>query len=125
MRKQLIITANHILCLYVSTQSPQLFLFVNYIIKVYARNWFEIKSQPSFVRHLYNVIFYCCNLPEEIRLSVHDKLKNNAYFGHIENIIISILTSVNMTKKYAANRILHFEVIHSSNIYQGELIIIT
>ena len=70
-------------------------ILVNYLINVYARCWFEIKSQPSFVNgscHLYNIIIYYRNLPEEIRLIVQDNISNNAYFAHSKNILISMLT---------------------------------
>jgi len=65
-------TANRILRLYISKQNPEkhLVTLVNYIVKVYAPIWFEIKSKPSCTdgsHHLFRMIHYSRYLSTELK----------------------------------------------------------
>ena len=55
--------------------------FVNYIVKVYATIWFEIKSKPSFTDGSHH--------PFRI---VDPVIQRNSYFAHPENLLIAMAT---------------------------------
>jgi len=89
-------TANRILRLYISTKEPSqnLKLITEYVIKVYAPSWFEIKSKPSCQHgsnHFFGIIEKSRFLPEHIKNIIYSALQRNGYFAHPENILISML----------------------------------
>ncbi|KAK4883922.1 hypothetical protein RN001_000193 [Aquatica leii] len=63
-------TANRLLRLYISTKNPSynLTILTEYVMKVYAPTWFEIKIRPSY-----------------------PVLQRNGYFGHPENLLLAML----------------------------------
>ena len=61
-------------------------------MKVYAPMWFAIKSKPSCKdgsKHLWMTIHY---LPLELRAIVDRVIQRNGFFGHPENILLSMIT---------------------------------
>lgn len=94
-------TANRILRHYVSQEKPSknLVTLVNFIIKVYAPMWFSIKSREN-VRmgpiHLFNYIKSVReNFDQKIQSIIFKVVKNNSYFAHPENILLTMLTDSN------------------------------
>src|SRR6218665_2591838 len=90
-------TANRILRLYISKENPDkhLVTLVNYIVKMYAPLWFEIKSKPSCIggsRHLFHVIHYSRYLSTELKRIVDPVRQRNSYFAHPENLLIAMAT---------------------------------
>lgn len=88
--------ANRILRVYVTTTKPSqnLKVIVEYVIKVYAPTLFEIKRYPSCVNgpiHLFQLIKRSRFLPPEIRRHVDVVLGNNAYFAHLENLLLAMI----------------------------------
>jgi hypothetical protein len=89
--------ANRILRLYVSTESPsdKLVTIVTFIVKVYAPMWFEIKINPSCkngAKHLWQTIRKSRYLSDELKALIDPVIQRNAYFGHHENILLSMIT---------------------------------
>lgn len=90
-------TANRILRLYISTADPteNLIILAEFIMKVYAPMWFTIKCDPSCLsgaKHLHKSIQLSRYLPTDVRKIVDNVIKRNAFFGHHENILLSMLT---------------------------------
>lgn len=89
-------TANRILRLYVASTSlsTELVLLTDYVLRVYAPVWFYIKLEPQCymgARHLWRLIQLSRFLSETDRLVVDKCIQRNAFFGHPENILISML----------------------------------
>lgn len=90
-------TANRILRLYISSENPSLSLttLTEYIMNVYAPMWFSIKSQPTCkdgAKHLLRTIHLSRYLDKELRDIVDAVIQRNGFFGHHENILLSMLT---------------------------------
>lgn len=90
-------TANRILRLYVATTdaSSNLQILTEYVVKVYAVTWFQIKSQPSCTegaKHLFEIIKLSRFLPENLRDIVNPVIQRNGYFSHPENVLLAMLT---------------------------------
>ena len=88
--------ANRLLRLYVSTLNPpeNLQIIAEYIMKVYAPTWFNIKLRPQCfygAQHLWNVMRLSRYLPDNVRKVVDKCLQHNGYFGHPENILLAMI----------------------------------
>lgn len=104
-------TANRILRLYVATLQPHphLVILANYIVKVYAPMWFEIKLKSSVffgAKHLHKTIKLSRYLPDNLKAIIDPVLQRNGYFGHTENILLAMLADDKMhIRKLAYHRI--------------------
>lgn len=88
--------ANRLLRLYVSTKNPsqKLILLANFVIKVYAPTWFEIKLKPAVKDgpvHFFNIIRKCQYLPDNLKCMVQKVLQRNGFFAHSENILLAMI----------------------------------
>lgn len=88
--------SNRILRLYISTCEPseQLQSIVEYIMKVYAPVWFYIKAQPLLkdgAHHIYKLIKFSMDLPENVKAITDPVIERNAYFSHPENLLLAML----------------------------------
>ncbi|KAF2889984.1 hypothetical protein ILUMI_16189, partial [Ignelater luminosus] len=98
---------NRILRLDISTSnhSNELKLLAEYCVKVYALVWFQIKTNPT-----------CKDVPKyfwklikssECKLIVDPVIERNAYFAHLETLLLLMLSDENRTlRELAAKRIL-------------------
>jgi hypothetical protein len=89
-------TANRILRLYVSTSDPSdtLKSIVLFIMKVYVPSWFEIKvnsSSQDGVRNLFKTVQSLQKMNQETKDIVAPVIQRNAYFAHVENILLCML----------------------------------
>ena len=89
-------TANRILILFVSTNEPSEILkkIVEYIMKVYAPIWFEIKANSSSQNgalHLFNTIQRTQTLSSDIQDIVPPIIQRNAYYAHPEKLLICMI----------------------------------
>lgn len=89
--------ANRVLRLYVSTEKPShnLTTVVTYILRVYAPMWFAIKNSPSCkngAKHLWQTIVRSRYLSDDLKAVVDPVIQRNAYFGHPENLLLSMIT---------------------------------
>lgn len=89
-------TANSILRLYVATDNPSvnLKILTEFVLKVYAPMWFQIKAKPDCIygaKHLFDTIKMSRYLPECLKQVVDPVIQRNGYFGHSENILIGML----------------------------------
>ena len=89
-------TANRLLHLYVSTSQPSqsLVTLAEYIIKVYAPLWFEIKLKPQCyygATHLWKAIHLSRFLPSIERDVVDKCIQQNGYYGHPENVLLNMM----------------------------------
>lgn len=89
-------TANRLLRLYISTANPteNLTTLVTFILKVYSPMWFFIKTMPSCIygaKHVFKTIELCHYLSDDLKNIVHKVINRNGFFGHPENIILSML----------------------------------
>lgn len=89
-------TANRILRVYVATTDPceSLKILAEFVIKVYSRMWFEIKTQPKLeygARHLWKLIQVSRDFPKNVTSIINKVIQDNAYFAHPENLLISML----------------------------------
>lgn len=87
--------ANRTLRLYISevTPSEELKMLVNYIMKVYAPAWFEIKRHPSVKFgpvHFFKVVHSSRQLPDNVKQIIDPVIQRNAFFCHPENMLISM-----------------------------------
>lgn len=88
--------ANRVLRLYVSTESPSesLITLTEFIVKVYAFTWFEIKASPHVKdapKHLLGMIKRSSYLPEHLQIVVRNVIQRNGFFAHSENILLAML----------------------------------
>lgn len=89
-------TANRVLRLYVATKEPSenLQILAEFIVKVYAVCWFEIKSSWSCKdgsRHLFNMIRRSRYLPGHLKKVIDPVIKRNGYYAHSENLLIAMI----------------------------------
>ena len=89
-------TANRILRLYVSTSNPTetLKMIVNFILKLYSPMWFIIKKNSKVLNaaiNLFETVKRAQMMDESIQQIIKPVIKNNAYFGHPENILLVML----------------------------------
>ncbi|XP_050308327.1 uncharacterized protein LOC126744782 [Anthonomus grandis grandis] len=105
-------TANRILRLYVATIHPteNLCHLAQFIVKVYAPVWFQIKTHPSCKdgsRNLWKLIQNSRYLSKELRDVIDPVIQRNAYFFHPENLLLAMLTDEQKNiMELAARRIL-------------------
>lgn len=90
-------TANRVLRLYVATEDPSknLQILTTFVVKVYARMWFEIKTQPRLengANHLWKMISFSRELPDNVKNIIDKVIQDNAYFAHPENLLLTMLT---------------------------------
>ena len=104
-------TAIRILRIYVSEKNPsgELKTLSTFIMHVYAKLWFSIKSQWSCVMgscHLFEMIRLTRYLDKNLRTIVDKVIQNNGYFAHQENILLAMLFDKDCTiRKVACQRI--------------------
>ncbi len=89
-------TANRVLRLYVGTEQPttELKQLAKFVIKVYARLWFSIKSQSSCKYgglHVWEMIHCSRYLDESLKQVIDPVIQRNAYFAHPENLLLCML----------------------------------
>ena len=89
-------TANRILRLYVSTVSPTaaLLLLTDYILQVYAPVWFSVKLESQCykgAKHLWLMASLSRFLPPEARSVVDQCIQRNGFYGHPENVLLSMV----------------------------------
>ena len=102
---------NKILRLYVSSTSPstELEVLTNYVLRVYAPVWFYVKLEPQCymgARHLWRLIQLSRFLCENDRLVVDKCIQRNAFFGHTESILLSMLVDDRKEIRELAARII-------------------
>ncbi|CAG9834995.1 unnamed protein product [Diabrotica balteata] len=90
-------TTNRILCLYIGTMdsSEELQELVDYITKVYAPVWFHIKGQLSCEmgpKHIFKSIQYSRCLSDKVKTVVVPVIQRNAFFAHLENLLLAMIT---------------------------------
>jgi hypothetical protein len=64
-------------------------------MKVYAPMWFDVKINPSCgegAKHLFRMISRTREFSVEVRQVIEPVIERNAYFAHMENLILSLLT---------------------------------
>lgn len=88
--------ASRILRLYIATENPsrKLNILATYIMRVYVPMYFNIKYKSSAVYgsvHFSKFIIYSQYLPKDLLPLIQNVFKNNSYFAHPENIILSML----------------------------------
>jgi hypothetical protein len=89
-------TANRVLRLYIATEQPttELKQLAEFVIKVYARLWFSIKTKSSCkygAFHVWEMIHYSRYLDESMKQVIHPVIQRNAYFAHPENLLLCML----------------------------------
>ena len=89
--------ANRVLRFYIATEKPSenLKTIAQFVLKVYAPMWFTIKSKPSCKdgsKHLWMQMNRSRYLPDDIKTVVDPVIQRNGYFGHPENILLTMLT---------------------------------
>ena len=90
--------ACRILRFYVSqlNQTRNLCLITEFAIKVYFQSWFDIKAIKKLTdgsKNLYNMIVRInCLSDKKIKDICYNVLKNNSFFAHGENILVSMLS---------------------------------
>ena len=89
-------TANRVLRLYVATLNPtaELKQLSEFVIKVYARVWFCIKTKPSCKYggvHVWQMIQFSRYLTDPLKQVIDPVIQRNAYFAHPENLLLCII----------------------------------
>lgn len=89
--------ANRILRLYVGTEKPSrnLEILAEYIVKVYAPVWFDIKCHPSCkdgAKHVLKTIHASRYLNEDLKAVIDPVIQRNSYFAHPENILLAMIS---------------------------------
>lgn len=89
-------TANRILRAYIAIKnpSPSLKILTEYILRVYAKVWFLVKTVPfctSGALHLWKLIQYSRYLSDELKAVVDPVIQRNGFYGHPENIILNMI----------------------------------
>lgn len=89
-------TANRILRLYVSSKNPStnLCIITEFVMRVYAPIWIKIKQKPSCIigpKHLLNMIKMSRYMSNNELKIIDPVIQRNAYFGHPENVLLTML----------------------------------
>ena len=92
-------TGNRILRMYIGSENPipKLITLATFVIRVYAPMWFCIKGHSSCengARHLFSTILRSRYLPKNLLTVIDPVIQGNGYFGHSENLLLSMLTDV-------------------------------
>lgn len=100
-------TASRILRLYVSKQNPSQALqkLVQFIVQVYVPFWFLVKTRPQAIhgsRNVHKYITWLRDMPEDVQTVVRKSIKNNAYFFHPENILLTMITDSDRMVRFKA-----------------------
>lgn len=90
-------TAYRILSVYVGTEglSDNLKTLVEFILKVYACLWLQIKTQPTCnygARHTWKSFSLTRYLGDNLKTVVEPVIQRNAYLTHPENMLLSMIT---------------------------------
>ena len=93
-------TANLILRLFVATKEPSdnLRKISEYIVKIYAPIWFNIKFNASLEHghhHLYKAIKLTQNLSEQVKEIFYPVMQRNVFYSHPENLLMSMINDEN------------------------------
>lgn len=79
---------------------------VNFIIKVYAPIWFEIRKNQSFEMGPEIIFKYIKlvreNMPPQISRIIYNVIDRNSYFGHAENVLVTMLADSDPTIRQKA-----------------------
>lgn len=108
--------ANRILRLYVSSVKPSknLRTLTQFVVKVYAPVWFEIKSKPTCrhgTLHLWSLIYKSRIFDSAIKNIIDPVIQRNGYFAHQENILLAMITDGRQhIRELALRRVLKFKV---------------
>ena len=99
--------ANRILRSYISEPKPSegLKLLVEFILKVYASQWFSIRKNKSVKdgsRHFFKTIELTRYLPSDYLEVVNESIRRNAYFAMPENILLSMMTDEDVNVRQEA-----------------------
>ena len=83
--------------LYVATSEPseQLKTLATHIVRVYAPIWFNIKTKTlckDAAEYLWSTIYLSRYLPAELKQIVDPVIQRNGFFGHPENILLTMIT---------------------------------
>lgn len=68
---------------------------VTFIVTVYASMWISIKTKQNCnygAKHLHKTILLSRYLPEHLKAIVDPVIQRNGFFGHAENMLLSMLT---------------------------------
>ncbi|CAH1109748.1 unnamed protein product [Psylliodes chrysocephalus] len=89
--------ANRILHLYIGSKCPSTNLktIAEFVVKVYAPVWFDIKRKSSCCdggRHVFRMIQLSRYLNNELKVVIDPVIKRNAYFCHPENLLLAMLS---------------------------------
>ena len=92
--------ANRICRLYISTEDPEenLQTMTNFIIFYFAPSWFDIKHHSSICNGPKNFFRNAQRLNElssSVQTIVKPVLERNAYFAHVENVLLAMLVDDN------------------------------
>lgn len=93
-----LVPASKILRVYMSSSKPSRNLkeVVNFILKVYLPSWFWIKINPSFTngaKHVHRLLTFARkSLSSDTWTIVCEKIYNNSYFLHSENVLLAMIT---------------------------------
>lgn len=116
---------NRILRLYISSENPSdnLVTLATFVVKVYAPMWFYIKQDSSCfsgANHLWRTITLSRYLPTELKRIIDPVIQRNAYFGHCENILISMLADHRHSiRELGARRILKARKQSSQSVHKN------
>ena len=105
-------TANRILRIYVTFENPSTYLKIlcYYIINVYARTWYSVKSRPPFYQapiHIRNMINNAKIINYTCIINILFKVVNyNSYALHSKNIICAMLTDTRNEVRFRAVKII-------------------
>lgn len=104
-------TANRILRLYIATNNPSenLKSLAEFIIRVYAPTWFQIKMKPQFFngpKHLWFMINSPRYMPDHLKQIIDPVIQRGGYFAHPENLLAAMLLDERkVIRKLALQRI--------------------
>jgi hypothetical protein len=120
-------TANRILRYYVGCKEPSdnLKIIVEFIMKVYSKMWFTIRNKPyctEGARNLWMTIKLSRYLSSDLKKIVDPVIKRNGYFGHPENILLSMISDTRpRVRKLGLRRIMKSREAKSTTIRRFEI----
>lgn len=89
-------TANRVLRLFIGVKNPSenLIQIVHFIMKSYMPTWFDIKISKHFTdgpKHVFKAIQTTRYLPEDLIKVINPVIQRNAYFAHLENLLLTMI----------------------------------
>ena len=101
------------------SQTQDLKVLVNFIMKVYIPFWFKVKTEKSIkdgAKHIHYFITVTRYLAKKYKDIIDPVIARNAYFAHPENVLLSMISDSRINvRQEAIDKIIQARINYSNN----------